>query len=433
MKRWTWILVAVVVVVVVATVVGWPRLQAARTERAVAAVESVEDAAARAAAALALLGERSDLPDELWTRSFRAGLDAAREQAGSAPAEFCDGVMKLDMPAERRGMVAATLDGELLATGDPDDAARADDLAREAAASGKYPAESYLRMVWQRSGNDMADPWVAVELASAGLAQADSVSGDDWPLALQSAYAGVIDEAAMQRGVEGAYAVADSLIGRATNPLVPGVIYANLFRLRLDDDPGAAVGHAQSLAGLQGFTGGAILNAVAYALAERGLAPDVAVTLADAAIPLAASVYDSMGVLDTAGWANHKAGRREAAYAHMATAFSLLDETPSWQNEIVQHFVVVAEAAGKLDEAVDALALVVSGSVDPADPARGELARLLTKRDGTDAGMGALVQSKREAGGDEAPTFTLEDRGGASVDLASLRGKVVLIGFWSYG
>jgi cytochrome oxidase Cu insertion factor (SCO1/SenC/PrrC family) len=71
--------------------------------------------------------------------------------------------------------------------------------------------------------------------------------------------------------------------------------------------------------------------------------------------------------------------------------------------------------------------------VDPTDPARAELARLLTKRDGTDAGMGALVQSKREAGGDEAPTFTLEDRGGASVDLASLRGKVVLIGFWSYG
>jgi peroxiredoxin len=36
-------------------------------------------------------------------------------------------------------------------------------------------------------------------------------------------------------------------------------------------------------------------------------------------------------------------------------------------------------------------------------------------------------------GREEAPAFSLADRGGATVDLASLRGKVVLIGFWSYG
>jgi peroxiredoxin len=47
--------------------------------------------------------------------------------------------------------------------------------------------------------------------------------------------------------------------------------------------------------------------------------------------------------------------------------------------------------------------------------------------------MDALVQSKREMGREEAPAFSLADRGGATVDLASLRGKVVLIGFWSYG
>jgi hypothetical protein len=433
MKRWTWILVAIVIVVAAAAVLGWPRLRAAQTERAVAAVESIEDAAARAAGALALLGDRSDLCEDLWKRVFVAGLTGAREQGGRAAIEYCESVMRLELPAERQQTAAATLDGALLATGDPDDAARADDLAREAAAAGNHPAESYLRMVWQHAGNEMSDPWVAVELARAGLAAADSVSGDDWPLALQSAYAGVIDDAAMQRGVEGAYAVADSLIERANSPLVPGVLYSILYRLRVEDDPEAAVNMAQSLASLRGFTSGAILNAVAYDLAVRGLAPDLAVTLADAAIPLAASVYDSMGVLDTAGWANHRAGNRDAAFAHMAKAFSLLDETPSWTNEIVEHFVVVAEAAGKLDEAVDALALVVSGSVDPADPARGELARLLRKRDGSDAGMEALVQSKRETGREEAPAFSLADRGGATVDLASLRGKVVLIGFWSYG
>jgi len=433
MKRWTWILVAVVVVVAAAGIFGLPKLRAAQTERAVAAVESIEDAAERAAGALALLTERPDLPEGLWMRAFLAGLNAAVEQGGPAPVEFCDAVMQLDVPPERHAAVAATLDGALLATGDPDDAARADDLARAAAAAGDYPAESYLRMAWQHAGSEMSDPWVAVELATAGVALGDSATADAWPGMLDNAYGGVISAVAMDRGIEGAYSVADSLIARAAGPLVPGVIYANLYRLRVEDDPDAAVGHAQSLASLPGFTGGSILNDVAYDMAVRGLGPSIAVTLADAALALASSEYDSMSVLDTAGWANHKAGNREAAFAHLSKAFSMLDETPSWRNETVQHFAAAAEAAGKLDEAVDLLALVVSGSVDPADPARGELSRLLRKRDGSDAGMEALVKAKRAAGGEEAPAFSLKDRGGATVELASLRGKVVLIGFWSYG
>jgi tetratricopeptide (TPR) repeat protein len=175
------------------------------------------------------------------------------------------------------------------------------------------------------------------------------------------------------------------------------------------------------------------MNDVAYDLATRDLAPDVAVELAEAALVLAPSRYDSVLVLDTAGWARYRAGDHAAAVAHLSKAFSMLDETPSFGNEIVAHLVTSYKAAGKTDEAIDLLALLVARSVDPADPARAELSALLRKRDGSDAAMKDLVAAKADLGLSPAPDFALAGGDGKTVTLAGLRGNVVLVCFWSYG
>lgn len=430
-NRWIWIVV--IVALVAAGIWGWPRLRAAQIEKAALAIESVEDPAQRAEKALAFLEAHPEVSEELRASVFMAGFRGAQEQGGAAAVQFCDKVMELDMSPAERGMVVVSLDRALLDTSEPEGAARADDLAREAAKTGKYPAVSYLRMVWQHVRNPMSDPWTAVELALAGAALNDTTTADAWPGALDSAYGAVLNSVAKNRGLDAVFAVTDSVLSRATDPIVPGAIYANLYRLMVEEDPGAAVGAAQSLLMLRDYKGGSVMNDVAYDMAERNLAPDVAVRLAEAALALATSQYDSVGVLDTAGWAHHRAGNDARAVEHLAKAFSMLDETPSYENEIVQHLVIAYEAAGKTDEAIDLLALLVSRSVNPNDPARVELSKLLKKRDGNDAALESLVEAKLAEGIETAPEFALKDRAGKAVALADLRGSIVLVCFWSYG
>lgn len=432
MKRGiSWIVV--IVVVVVAAVWGWPRLRAAQVEGAALAIESMEDPTQRAEEALAFLEAHPELPRELRAGVFAAGLRGAEEQGGDAAVRFCDRVMELDMPTAERGMVAASLDGALLETGEPDDAARADSLALAAAKAGDYAAESYLRMVWQHVRSSMSDPWTAVELATAGAAMKDTTTVDAWPGAIDNAYGALLNSLARDGGLDAVLAVTDSVLSRATGPMVPGAIYANIYRIMVEEDPEAAVGAAQSLLMLRGYTGGSVMNDVAYDMAERSLAPDVAVRLAEASLALASSQYDSISVLDTAGWAHHRAGNDAVAVERLAKAFSMLDETPSYQNEIVRHLVIAYEAAGETDEAIDLLALLVSRSVDADDPARAELSKLLKRRDGSDKAFEGLVASKLTADVETAPDFALKDRAGETVALADLRGNVVLVCFWSYG
>jgi len=307
------------------------------------------------------------------------------------------------------------------------------DLVRETLAAGGYPATTYLYMAWQHASNQNVDPRTTVDLALAGAALGDSATAGEWPGVLDRAYASLLWSIAKDRGPEAALAAADSVVGVADDPLVAGVLYANIYRLLVEENAPGAVSAARSLASLPGFRGYSVMNEVAYDLAVRDLAPDVAVGLAESALALAPSRYDSVMILDTAGWAQYRAGRHDRAVEHLAKAFSMLDETPSYANEIVQHLVTAYAAAGRRDEAIDLLALLVARSVDPNDPARAELSALLTRRDGNDAAMKDLVAAKASEGLEAAPAFDLPDESGETVSLEGLRGNVVLVCFWSYG
>lgn len=432
MRRWIW--VAVVIVVAVGAIWGWPRLRAAQVERAAAAIEATDDPAERVEKAVAFLTSNTSAPVDVVRRVLAAGVRGASDQGGpEAVVAFCDRLMPLQFCKAARGALLTSLDGALLESSDPNAVARANDLAREVVKTGGYPAMTYLYMAWQHSASESADPRATVDLALAGAALGDSATASEWPGVMDRAYASLFAQVARERGLDEAIAAADSVVGKTQDPLVAGSVYANVYRLLVEDDPAGAVSAARSLASLSGFKGSSVMNDVAYDLATRDLAPDVAVELAEAALVLAPSRYDSVLVLDTAGWARYRAGDHAAAVAHLSKAFSMLDETPSFGNEIVAHLVTSYKAAGKTDEAIDLLALLVARSVDPADPARAELSALLRKRDGSDAAMKDLVAAKADLGLSPAPDFALAGGDGKTVTLAGLRGNVVLVCFWSYG
>jgi tetratricopeptide (TPR) repeat protein len=187
------------------------------------------------------------------------------------------------------------------------------------------------------------------------------------------------------------------------------------------------------MAELEGLKGSDVLNRIAYDMAERGLAPDVAVALGERAVELASSRFDSMMVLDTAGWAHYAAGDYETAAAYLKSAVDLMDETLTADNETVQHLLTAYKSAGMQNEAIDLLARIAARSVLADDPARDQLEQMLVERDGNADAMESLIADLRYEGVEVAPPFELPDRSGRMVSLESMRGDILLVCFWSYG
>ena len=206
-----------------------------------------------------------------------------------------------------------------------------------------------------------------------------------------------------------------------------------MFDVAIGEDEDAAIAAATAITELEGLTGSDPMNGIAYDMAERGVAPDVAVTLSLQALELAASRYDSTMVLDTVGWAYYAAGDYAEAARYLKSAVDIMDETLTYENETVQHLLTAYDSGGMPDETIELLAVIVSRSVVADDPARGQLSAKLVERDGDAAAMEALVEGLRYEGVEMAPAFTLQNESGEQVTLESFRGSVVVLNFWSYG
>jgi tetratricopeptide (TPR) repeat protein len=176
---------------------------------------------------------------------------------------------------------------------------------------------------------------------------------------------------------------------------------------------------------------GDVLNAIAYDLADRGLAPALAVSLAERALELTSSRWDSIYVLDTVGWAHHRAGDHRRAASYLTRALDLMGEDPSYGDETVQHLLAVYDASGDPDGSIDLLVRVAARSLD--EDAITELGRRLTARDGNADALNRLLEENRYAGIEPAPAFALPARSGGTIALADLGGRISLLCFWSYG
>ena len=277
------------------------------------------------------------------------------------------------------------------------------------------------------------NPELTVQIALAAENATDRDEYGMWPQMLNMAYARLVNLTNEEQGLEAALARAELLKEQTDNPSALAALNAAIFDVAVEEDVDAAIAAATAITELEGLTGSDPMNGMAYDMAERGLAPDIAIALSKQALSLASSRYDSTMVLDTVGWAYYAAGEHAEAAGYLKAAVELMDETLTYDNETVQHLLMAYESGGMSDEAIELLAMIVARSVDADDPAREQLAAKLVKRDGNAEGMEALVEGLRYEGVEMAPAFSLEDKSGAQVSLESLKGDVIVLNFWSYG
>ncbi len=429
-------MIVLAIVALLGVIAGCSEQRLAALERQFEGITAIEDPAERSAAALAFAVENATGPEELEDLIDRA-VDtavASAEEAGGSEAGFevWEALYAAEATPDRHYSVMIRYDHALLETGEPDRIARAEELAHDLLVADDAPETPYVLMTYFHSSSDLTDKELVVDVASAGYANARPEDADGWAPVLDRAYGAYIGEMSATDGLDVALENTQALAAGADDALVAGVLRANIYRLAIEDSPGTALAAASAIAASEDFDSWQILNDLAYDMADRDIAPDLAIELAGRAIALAPSRYDSAMVFDTVGWATFRAGDSDKAADYLEQAVSLLEETPSFDNVLVQHLVEVYRSGGMDDRAIDFLAVIVARSVDTDDPARALLARMLTTRDGSAAALDDLVAERRYEGVIAAPAFALPNRAGETVTLADLKGDVLLVAFWGY-
>lgn len=146
-------------------------------------------------------------------------------------------------------------------------------------------------------------------------------------------------------------------------------------------------------------------------------------------------------IMDTLGWVQYRRNAMADAEKAIAQAVVLLPG----HSAIRYHSGVVLAAQGHTDQAIDALLTALSLD-QPELSARGELERLFKQKYGPkaeeeldaqlDLARGRAETTKKQALLSErlnvkAQDFTLTALDGASVSLADLKGKTIVINFWA--
>ena len=433
MRRGFLITLGAIVIVAVVVFMWWlPTYRETELQNQIAAIEAMEDLTARKDAALNFLVENQMADREVLLRALDAAAAEFREADDREPlVALYQGLYDEGLTPWLRYRVMARLDRGLMEMETPESVARAEKLAREILEATDAPMEPYHWMVYFHQRSELANPELTVQVALAAEKATDHEEYGMWPQILDMAYSRLVSSVNDEQGLEAALSKVETLKQQTDNPSALAALNAAVFSAAVEEDEDTAIAAAIAITELEGLTGTDPSNRVAYDLAERGLAPDVAVTLSKQALALASSRYDSTQVLDTVGWAYYATGDYSEAATYLKKAVSLMDETPTSDNETVQHLMTAYDSGGMTDESIELLATIVARSVDADDPARRLLTDKLVSRDGNASAMEALVTNLRYEGVEMAPAFTLEDRDGSLVSLEGLRGEVLVVCFWS--
>jgi tetratricopeptide (TPR) repeat protein len=433
MRQGLWILL---VIVIIAAGLGLT-LQRDRTDHtdAIAGIEAMTDPVARARAGIAYILDHPELEQEPLWRALGAALDSAVEANGEERAiALGESLATLDLPTAQRQEVLSYLQFRYMQSDGPGALARGEGLLRELLAAGDVSPETLALSTWLQATHSESDKRLALEAAFRTYRTAKDDGSLQYvlypvDLGLRSFVEGV----ASRRGLDAGLAAADSLFASADDDMLRGLALAQTYRLAVDDAPDRAASATAAISELDGFEAPDILNEIAYDMAERRFEPDTALALSERALALASSRSDSVNILDTAGWAAHAAGRRDLAVEYLEKSVVMTNETLSLSVVQVDHLLQAYSEAGSTDEAIELLAKVVARSPADDDPARALLEQRLVERDGTAAGLDAMIGSLRYDGVEDAPLFALPDRAGETVALEDLRGDVVVVAFWGYG
>ncbi len=402
------------------------------------AIAEIADPAEQAAAARTFLEENPTGDSDILGEVAMSLLSSVSQHRGhEAAIGAADSMLTHDLPDYVRFTVEGYLATELLRTETVESVARADEISRRLLKEDiAHPyGYTFLASQWLRtmgSKDHDPDPRLALDLAIKGSEKAEG----NWTAyagsTLGRAYGTLFALVEERRGSEAIPAVAESLLAATESADAATHLRGKLYDMTVENDPEGAVAIAEVIEStMDRVSGGDVLNSVAFDLAERDLAPGLAVSLAERALVLTKGRWDSVYVLDTVGWAHHKAGNHQRAVSYLSQALDLMGEDPTYADPALQHLIAVYDAADNLDGSIELLIGVAARSLDP--DAIDELATKLTARDGNADALDRLLEENRYAGVEAAPAFALPDRSGETVALADLRGRVSVLCFWSYG
>jgi len=422
--------------VVAAVVFMWwlPAYRESELQKQVEAIETMEDLTAKKEAALIFLVNNQMADRELLLRALDAAASEFRGvEDTESVIELYEALYTENLTAWLRYRIIARLDRALIETEDPARVERAEDLARAILEVNDAPMEPYHWMVYFHQRSEHTNPELILRVALAAEKATDRDEYGMWGSMLDMAYGKLLTAVVEEQGFEAALARVELLAGQTELPMAIAALNAAVYDIAISEDEGRAVEAAIAMAELDGLTDSDPMNRIAYDMAERGLAPDVAVALSKKALAFASSRYDSTMVLDTVGWAHYAAGDYAEAAGYLKAAVVLMDETLTSDNETVQHLLTAYDSGGMTDEAIDLLAVVAAKSVDADDPARRDLAALLVRRDGDASAMEELLADLRYEGVKAAPAFRLRTADGETISLDSFSGDILVLNFWSDG
>jgi tetratricopeptide (TPR) repeat protein len=434
-RRGFLIIVGIILIVAVVVLMWWlPAYRENELQKQISAIESMEDLTAKKEAALDFLLVNQMSDRRILLRALDAAVEANEGEADKRQlVDLYQQLYEQDLTSWLHYRIMARLDRGLMEIGTPESVERAEGLARDLIEARDAPMEPYQWMVYYHSRSDLTNPELTLQVALAAEYATDRVENGGWPRILGTAYSAILDGIMKKQGLDAALSHAELLGDQTESPQALAALDATVYDISVTDDKERAVEAATAMSELEGLTAYEPLNRVAYDMAERGLAPDIAVTLSEMALMHTSSAYDSVMVLDTVGWSYYAAGEPEKAAEYLRTAVNRMDETLTMDNEIVQHLLTAYDSAGMRDEEIDLLARIASRSVDADDPARRRLRELLIERDGNADAMDSIIAGLRYEGVEMAPAFDLPDRSGRMVSLDSMRGDIIVLCFWSYG
>ncbi|MFH1502584.1 MAG: hypothetical protein ABIG03_06025 [Candidatus Eisenbacteria bacterium] len=445
MRLGIWLVV--VVVVVAAGIWAWNARETAALDRELAGLWEIASPDTAFAAAVDFLNRHDNL-DESRAGEVVLVLSNAAFEAGEIDGlvAVLDSLRASQLPRPVINRLSTELHDALvirtIMSPTEGDVPRANEIARELLLVDDVSAEAYRMMASIRAGvlrdsPDVSDHWLTVELVQkADVAIAEDPE-DERTFSLDSAYGVLLGHVSSSRGLDAAFAMADSIVGDGEDATLAAVIDAARYRIAVDSEPELALAAARRFAS----SGDAvdywyIPFAIGRDVRDRGLDLDLALSLAEWSLSLSSTRRESALTHEAVGWTHHVMGDRGRAREHLEASVARLRSAPRFEDSSVRRLLEVYEVyedAGADEEAVELLATIVARSVLPNEEACGRLSALLVRAGRPADDLDALVESYRYAGVGRAPDFTAAYSSGGTVSLEELRGRIVLLNLWSYG
>ncbi len=441
MKRAVWLVIGAVVVA--AAVWGLTEYGDRRLDRRLEKLHLIDDPPRAIAAAAEFLRVHPRLDEARTAEAVAVAVNAAFE-AGEFDGlvSTIDSLVATDLPSPAVSRLLAELHDVLVIRGsifgNNADLERANGIVRDLLLVSDLPGEAYLTMASMRAGlmGDslaLSEHYLAIDLARRGYADAAHDTLGLGVATLDSAHRALLEHVAGARGVEAALALADSFTAGSPDPTMAGLMMANRYRLTVESDSTRAVAAARGLAGLRGrFTDWRVPDEIGFDLSERGLDHGLALALCEWSLSLAPSRRESARIHDHVGLVHRAALDHALAAEHFEAAVAGLDDVPTLGDRAVQHLLESYDSLGAHDPAIDLLGRIIARSVLPNEEARERLADLLASAGRSADEMPKIVSARRYAGVAQAPPFVVTMESGRRIALAQLRGRVVLLCFWSY-